>query len=71
MLAFAKLQLFLAEKFGRQPMITPGWVRKYLYKWSVSSAKAEKELGYQITSLHSDIKQTLDWLKGTSKKQQA
>ena len=63
MLAFAKLQLFLAEKFGRQPMITPGWVRKYLYKWSVSSAKAEKELGYQITSLHSGIQQTLDWLK--------
>ena len=63
MLAFGKLQLFLAEKFGRQPMITPGWVRKYLYKWSVSSAKAEKELGYQITSLHSGIQQTVNWLK--------
>ncbi|MFY0593474.1 SDR family oxidoreductase [Roseivirga sp.] len=65
LLAFGKIQLFLAEKFGRQPLITPGWVRKYLYKWSVSSAKAENELGYQITSLKEGIEQTVDWLKET------
>ena len=63
MLTFGKLQLFLAENFGRQPMITPGWVRKYNYKWMVSSAKAEKELGYKVTSLKSGIEQTVDWLK--------
>ena len=63
MLAFGKLQLFLAKNFGRQPMITPGWVRKYLYKWSVSSAKAEKELGYKITSLREGIEKTVDWLR--------
>jgi len=63
LLAFGKIQLFMAEKFGRQPMITPGWVRKYLYKWSVSSAKAEKELGYEITSLKDGVQQTVDWLR--------
>lgn len=63
MLTFGKLQLFLAEKFGRQPMITPGWVRKYNYRWMVSSAKAEKELQYEITSLKSGIEKTVDWLK--------
>ncbi|MHA7099208.1 farnesol dehydrogenase [Roseivirga pacifica] len=63
MLTFGKLQLFMAERFGRQPMITPGWVRKYLYKWSVSSAKAETELGYKITSLNDGIQQTVNWLK--------
>ncbi|OEK06561.1 SDR family oxidoreductase [Roseivirga misakiensis] len=63
LLAFGKLQLFLAENFGRQPLITPGWVRKYLYKWSVSSAKAEKELGYKITPLKQGIEQTVAWLK--------
>lgn len=63
LLTFGKFQLFLAEKFGRQPMITPGWVRKYLYKWSVSSAKAQNELGYEVTSLKQGIKQTVDWLK--------
>ena len=38
-------ETFMAEKFGRQPMITPGWVRKYNYEWRVSSEKAKKELG--------------------------
>ena len=63
MLTFGKLQLFLAEKFGRQPMITPGWVRKYNYRWMVSSAKAEKELQYEITSLKSGIEKTVEWLR--------
>ena len=62
MLTFGKIQLFLAENFGRQPMITPGWVRKYLYKWMVSSAKAERELGYEVTSLKQGIQNTVDWL---------
>lgn len=63
MLGFARVQLFLATNFGRQPMITPGWVRKYLYKWSVSSNKAERELGYKITPLNEGIGQTVDWLR--------
>lgn len=63
LLAFGKIQLFMAEKFGRQPMITPGWVRKYLYKWSVSSEKAQKELGYEVTSLQDGIQKTVDWLR--------
>ena len=67
MLTFGKLQLFLAENFGKQPMITPGWVRKYLYKWSVSSQKAQEELGYQITPLKQGIEQTVDWLRTENK----
>ena len=63
LLTFGRLQLFLAETFGRQPLITPGWVRKYLYKWSVSSAKAEKELGYQPTKLKDGVEQTVKWLR--------
>ena len=62
MLTFAKFQLFLANNFGRVPMITPGWVKKYYYQWSVSSAKATGELGYQITSLKDGIGKTVDWL---------
>ena len=63
LLAFGKIQLFLAKTFGRQPLITPGWVRKYLYKWSVSSMKAQKELGYEITSLKNGIQKTVDWVR--------
>lgn len=66
LLAFGKLQLFMAERFGRQPMITPGWVRKYLYKWSVSSAKAQSELGYEVTPLKQGIQHTVDWLKANN-----
>ena len=63
MLAFARIQLFLANNFGRTPMITPGWVKKYLYKWKVSSGKAQKELGYKPTSLNDGIQKTIDWLR--------
>lgn len=63
LLAFGKIQLFLANSFGRQPLITPGWVRKYLYKWSVSSAKAQNELGYEVTSLKDGIQKTVDWVR--------
>ncbi|MFT6872580.1 MAG: nucleoside-diphosphate-sugar epimerase [Roseivirga sp.] len=66
LLTFGKVQLFMAEKFGRQPMITPGWVRKYLYKWSVSSAKAKSELGYEVTPLKQGIQNTVDWLKANN-----
>lgn len=66
LLTFGKVQLFMAEKFGRQPMITPGWVRKYLYKWSVSSAKAQSELGYEVTPLKQGIQNTVDWLKANN-----
>jgi len=63
MLGFGKLQLFLAEHFGRQPMITPAWVKKYWYHWQVSSEKARKELGYEPITLEQGIQKTLDWLE--------
>jgi nucleoside-diphosphate-sugar epimerase len=63
MLAFGHLQEFLAERFGRQPLITPGWVRKYNYDWRVSSAKAQRELGYTVTPLAAGIERTLSWLQ--------
>ena len=66
MLFAAHIQLFLAEKFGRKPLITPSFVRKYNKDWIVTSAKAEKELGYTITPLEIGLKATLQWLKTQS-----
>jgi nucleoside-diphosphate-sugar epimerase len=63
LLAFGKIQLFLAKAVGRPPLITPGWVRKYLYKWSVSSQKAQRELGYEITPLRDGVQKTVDWVR--------
>lgn len=58
----ARIQMLMAGVFGLEPTITPGWVRKFLYHWSVSSRKAQKELGYTITPLKESIQKTLDWL---------
>jgi len=34
---------------GSEPLISPGWIRKYTRHWAVSSALAEQDLGYTIT----------------------
>jgi len=63
MLGIAYLLSLRAKAFGIPPLITPPWVKRYLHNWDVSSEKAIKELGYQITSLDKGLKKTLDWLK--------
>lgn len=62
MLFLSKIQLLMAEVFGKQPLLTPPFVRKYNKHWIVTSAKAEKELGYTITPLREGIQKTIDWL---------
>lgn len=62
MLLISQIQLFIAKVFGKQPLITPPFVRKYNKQWIVSSAKAEKEMGYTITPLAEGIQKTLQWL---------
>jgi farnesol dehydrogenase len=60
---FASIQLFLAEKFGIEPSITPKWLAKGKYHWEVSSEKAVKELGYEITPLKEGLKRTIKSIK--------
>ncbi|MBD1395025.1 NAD-dependent epimerase/dehydratase family protein [Mucilaginibacter glaciei] len=62
MLLLSRIQLIIAGLFGKQPMITPPFVRKYNKHWIVSSQKAEQELGYTITPLREGVSKTLDWL---------
>jgi farnesol dehydrogenase len=66
MMIFAKVQVALSV-FGRTPAITPGFVRKYNYHWSVDTGKAVRELGYEITPLKRGVEITLEWLKNRSK----
>lgn len=66
MMAFAKLQQFLADHLKRQPLITPPFVQKYVRHWPLSSRKAITQLGYQITPLDDGIRQTLNWLNPQS-----
>jgi nucleoside-diphosphate-sugar epimerase len=60
---FASIQLFMAEKFGTEPSITPKWVAKGKFHWEVSSEKALNELGYQITPLKEGLKRTVGSMK--------
>jgi nucleoside-diphosphate-sugar epimerase len=63
MLFLSQIQLLMASLFGKKPLITPAFVRKYNKHWIVSSNKAESELGYTITPLNIGIQKTLNWLR--------
>ena len=56
----AFIQLLLAKFTGRDPLITPKWVVKAKYDWEVSSERAVKELGYEITRLEDGLREMLD-----------
>lgn len=48
---------------GKPPLLTPKWIKKYLYDWSLSCEKAQKELGYTYRSLEEGLKETVEWVK--------
>jgi len=50
---------------GKAPLLTPPWIKKYYYDWSISSDKAQKELGYSFISLEEGLQKTVEWLRNT------
>ncbi|NQT59124.1 MAG: NAD-dependent epimerase/dehydratase family protein [Bacteroidetes bacterium] len=58
----ANIQLFLANVFGKTPLITPKWLVKGKYDWEVSAQRAVNELGLEITSLTTGLQKTVEWL---------
>ena len=63
MLFISKIDLLLAKTIGKQPLITPPFVKKYHKQWPLSTEKAERELGYEVTPLREGMLKTLAWLK--------
>lgn len=63
MAAIARVMEWQAPLTGWPPLLTAAWVKKYLNHWSLSSARAEKELGYRITPFREGAALTLEWLK--------
>lgn len=63
MMGISKFEYFMAEKFGKPPLITPPWVKRYLQHRPLSSEKAIRELGYTITPLKEGMAKTIEWLK--------
>ena len=66
LMAFAWTEQKRADWFGRKPLVTPSWVRRYSYDWANSSQKAAAELGYAPRSLRDGLALTVDWLRGRS-----
>ena len=67
MMLVSKFELFMADNIGKKPLITPPWVKRYMQNRVLSSKKAEKELGYNITPLPVAIKKTITWLNQNNK----
>ena len=63
MSAIASVMEWQAPLTGWPPLLTAAWVRKYLNHWSLSSGKAETELGYRITPFREGAALTLKWLE--------
>ena len=63
MMIIASVMKFLADVFQISPLITPEWVRKYLYNWSISSDKAKNKLNYKPQSFKEGLKKTVMWIK--------
>jgi nucleoside-diphosphate-sugar epimerase len=64
----AHLLLWRATTFGIPPLITPPWVRKYLFHWELSIEKARRELGYEPMGLREGFQKTLAWLDEQNRK---
>jgi NAD+-dependent farnesol dehydrogenase len=64
---FAESEQFFAEVFGKTPVITPPWAKRYRQNRLVSSRKAITELDYKITILPQALRKTIDWLESSGK----
>lgn len=58
----AHLMELRANLTGAAPLLTPPWVKKYLYNWELSSEKAKQELGYEFTPIETGLRKTVDWI---------
>jgi len=66
MIGTAGMMVLGAKISGRDALITPPWIRKYLHDWELSSEKAIKERSYKITPLEIGMQRTILWLKKTN-----
>lgn len=63
----SKFELFMAETFGKPPLITPAWTKRYLQDRLLSGKKAIHEIDYTVTPLEEGLLKTINWLN-TNKK---
>jgi farnesol dehydrogenase len=56
------IELARAKLFGHTPQLTPGVAEVFKRDWVYASAKAERELGYQVTPLEEGLRRIIDSL---------
>jgi nucleoside-diphosphate-sugar epimerase len=61
MLGVSSLMKATAFFIGNEPLITPGWIRKYVHHWSISSSLAERDLGYVITPYEKAVEELIGY----------
>ena len=66
MLLVSELMIGFAKITGKEPLITPPLVKKFMHEWNVSSTKAIRELGYTPVNLNLGLKNTLEWINSLS-----
>jgi farnesol dehydrogenase len=64
MMLYGMKEEFVNTISGKEPKITRPWIEKYNHDLALSSAKAERELGYVITPLDKGLEKTLEWILG-------
>jgi farnesol dehydrogenase len=63
MMVAGRCMMLYTKLTGRSPLLTPPWIKKYFYDWSLSCEKAQRELGYTYISLEEGMQKTVDWVK--------
>lgn len=61
--AVGKVGRWRAELTGSEPEMTDEVVGIYTHDWAYSSSRAQKDLGYRITSFEQGIRETTGWLR--------
>ena len=63
MMTLAKVQQLKANVFKSEPLITPGFVKKYTFDWKTDQTKARQDLHYDKTDFDDALQQTISWLR--------
>lgn len=63
-MSFARMQLFMALRFGRLPDVTPKWIVRGKYHYELSPEKAIRELGLPVTPIKEGLEKSIEWVRG-------
>lgn len=69
--AAAGALVLLAWLTGRMPDATPGVVSTFRHEWAYACARAQREIGYEVTPLRDGLRATLAALRGGSARRSA